>query len=78
MVIRPGDPPDGSTEKVKLDVPAARRLYADALAAAKTAGFVFAGLPVRLTPQDKLVHIVRESQNRALAGEGGETDGATT
>jgi CRISPR-associated protein Csb1 len=69
---------DGTTEKIKLDVPAGRRLYAEAVAAAKAAGFDFADVPVRLTPQDKLVHIVRESQNRALAGEGGETDGATT
>lgn len=66
---------DGSTTDVVLDLEGARALYAEALEAAGQAGFAFPAQPVRLVPQDKLVAIVRESQNRALAGEGGEPDG---
>jgi CRISPR-associated protein Csb1 len=45
-------------------------------AAAQSAGFALSAEPLRLTPQDKLVEIVRQSQKLALAGEGGEQDGA--
>jgi CRISPR-associated protein Csb1 len=67
---------DGGVEPVSIDRAAARRLYADACAAARDAGFALAREPIRLTPQDKLVAIVRRSQQLALAGEGGETDEA--
>lgn len=69
--------PDGSTTAVGLDLAGARALYAEALAAAAAAGFRFANGPVRLTPQDKLVKIVAESQRLALLGEGGEADEAS-
>src|SRR4051812_45173283 len=45
---------DGSSEAVEIDRGAARRLYADAYAAARDAGFAFAREPIRLVPQDKL------------------------
>ena len=54
----------------------AHALYRDAFAAAQSAGFAFSAEPLRLTPQDKLVEIVRQSQKLALAGEGGDQDGA--
>jgi CRISPR-associated protein Csb1 len=63
---------DGGVEPVSLDREAARRLYEDACAAARDAGFALAREPIRLTPQDKLVAIVKRSQQLALAGEGGE------
>jgi CRISPR-associated protein Csb1 len=44
-------------------------LYADAVAAARAVGFNMVSEPVRLLPQDKLIHIVRESMNKALADE---------
>ncbi len=65
---------DGASEPLTLDRAQARRLYEDAFAAARTAGFAPLGEPLRLTPQEKLVTIVRESQRLALAGEGGEAD----
>jgi CRISPR-associated protein Csb1 len=67
---------DGAIDRLEIDRPAARRLYADAFEAARGAGFHFSPEPVRLVPQDKLVEIVRRSQRLALAGEGGEADGA--
>jgi CRISPR-associated protein Csb1 len=66
--------PDGSAQSIVLDRAAVRALYAEALAAARTAGFAMNAEPVRLLPQDKLVHIVRESQRLALEGEGGEAE----
>ncbi len=62
---------DGSCEAVTIERKAIRALYQLALAAAKDAGFVFSTTPP-LTPQDKLVEIVRRSQELALHGEGGE------
>jgi CRISPR-associated protein Csb1 len=64
---------DGSVEKLTVDREGARRLYAEAYAAARGAGFMFPREPIQLTPQDKLVAIVRNSQRLALEGEGGET-----
>lgn len=64
--------PDGSTEAQTLDRATARALYEDAVEAANKAGFQLASEPIRLTPQDKLVEIVRQSQELALAGAGGE------
>lgn len=69
---------DGTTAAPFAVGPAeARALYAAALAAARAAGFRFRDGPLTLKPQPKLVHIVRESQRLALAGEGGEADGET-
>jgi CRISPR-associated protein Csb1 len=68
--------PDGATEPLALDLAGARTLYRDAYRAAQEAGFTLHGEPVRLLPQSKLVHIVRESQRLALEGEGGEADAA--
>ena len=53
---------DGAVDKIEVDREAAHALYAAALDAARNAGFNFAGEPIRLTPQDKLVEIVRRSQ----------------
>jgi CRISPR-associated protein Csb1 len=65
---------DGAAEPLTLDRARARTLYDDAFAAARRAGFAPIGEPLRLTPQEKLVTIVRKSQTLALAGEGGEAD----
>lgn len=64
--------PDGTTETMALGVQETRNLYAEAFDAAKSAGFKFADGPLRLTPQDKLVEIVRKSQELALQGKGGD------
>lgn len=68
---------DGSSEEIDLDRQAARSLYESAFEAAKNAGFALSAEPLRLTPQEKLVTIVRRSQERALAGTGGEADEET-
>jgi len=67
---------DGTPEPVEISRSAARTLYHAALTAAKDAGFAIFAEPLCLTPQDKLVEIVRQSQKLALAGEGGEQDEA--
>ena len=60
---------DGKARAIDLDLTAARdmhtRLYATT---ANSAGFELGGHTNRLQPQDKLVHIVRESQEKALGG----------
>jgi CRISPR-associated protein Csb1 len=66
--------PDGGTETIAIDRGAARALYKEAFEAARGAGFAFSAEPLRLTPQDKLVEIVRKSQELALSGEGGEVE----
>jgi CRISPR-associated protein Csb1 len=63
---------DGSTEAIELDLAGARALYADCVAAARKAGFTFSNAPLVLKPQAKLVKIVQQSRDLALAGEGGE------
>jgi CRISPR-associated protein Csb1 len=63
---------DGSLEAAEIDRGTARRLYSDGYAAARDAGFTFAHEPIRLVPQEKLVAIVKKSQQLALEGEGGE------
>jgi CRISPR-associated protein Csb1 len=60
---------DGKAEKIDIDVATARQLYKQAYKAAREAGFDLKADPVRLTPQDKLIHIVRESQRKALDDE---------
>jgi CRISPR-associated protein Csb1 len=66
---------DGSVERLEVGRDAARALYGAAHTAATKIGFKLPSEPVRLTPQDKLVEIVRRSQRLALAGEGGEANG---
>jgi CRISPR-associated protein Csb1 len=65
---------DGATVAISLDRAAAQTLYRDAFERAKKAGFELSGEPLRLTPQDKLVAIVRQSQELALSGVGGEEE----
>jgi CRISPR-associated protein Csb1 len=65
---------DGTTTPFDLTRDEAIALYAQALARAREAGFTLAAAPVGLTPQEKLVEIVRQSMNRALADQGGEAD----
>ena len=69
--------PDGAAEPIAIDRETARTLYKEAFKAAKTAKFNMPAEPLRLTPQDKLVDIVRQSQNLALSGEGGEEEEAS-
>jgi CRISPR-associated protein Csb1 len=63
---------DGSRDDLALSRDKVLALYSDAFDAAKAAGFDFSPEPIRLQPQDKLVAIVRTSQELALSGEGGE------
>jgi CRISPR-associated protein Csb1 len=65
---------DGSVDRAEVDRETARTTYAASLEAARKAGFKLAIEPIRLTPQEKLVDIVRRSQALALEGEGGEAD----
>jgi CRISPR-associated protein Csb1 len=67
---------DGTVESIVLDRAAARTLYDDAFKSAQKAGFNLSAEPIRLTPQAKLVEIVRESQRLALEGKGGDQDEA--
>lgn len=64
--------PDGTTEAIAIDRDAVRKLYDDAFEAARSAGFQLSAKPLLLTPQPKLVEIVRRSQELALRGAGGE------
>lgn len=68
--------PDGTTDPITLDRKAAHALYTAAFKSANDAGFELSAAPLVLTPQDKLVEIVRRSQELALAGAGGEEEGA--
>jgi len=68
--------PDGETDEIALDRAAARALYDAAFKVARDAGFALSAEPLRLTPQDKLVKIVRKSQELALSGAGGEGEEA--
>ena len=63
---------DGTINIVTVDRDAARRLYVEAFTAARDVGFELSREPIRLTPQEKLVEIVRRSQRLALEGEGGD------
>lgn len=67
---------DGRTEAIPLDIDAARSIHVAAYEAAQSAGFHLVSTPVVLTPQDKLVHIVRESQRKALEGNVGADEEA--
>lgn len=68
--------PDGTPIQVDITRENARALYDDALAAARRAGFALLDEPLRLIPQDKLVSIIRQSQEMALLGQGGEDEEA--
>ncbi|HEX6995503.1 MAG TPA: type I-U CRISPR-associated RAMP protein Csb1/Cas7u [Gammaproteobacteria bacterium] len=67
--------PDGSIEAISIDRSTVHRLYGEAVEAARSAGFNLSIEPLRLTPQPKLVEIVRKSQELALQGAGGEENG---
>ena len=69
--------PDGATETIAIDRATARTLYQEAFQTAQRAGFTLSAEPIRLKPQDKLVEIVRKSQELALSGEGGEEEEAS-
>ena len=62
--------PDGSTEPFRADRETAAALYRDAYRNAESAGFRFQSLT--LAPQPKLVEIIRQSREMALAGRGQE------
>lgn len=66
--------PDGKTEAIAMDRTTARTLYQKAFETAQEAGFDLSAQPLRLTPQDKLVEIVRRSQKLALSGADGDED----
>lgn len=66
---------DGNIRQIELDPEAARQVHEAAFEAARAAGFDLNPAPVMLKPQDKLVELVRLSQEKALADEGGEADG---
>ena len=66
--------PDGATEGIEINNETARTLYKSAFDNAQKAGFELPAEPLRLTPQPKLVDIVRRSQELALSGEGGEEE----
>lgn len=68
--------PDGATEAIAIDRASAHTTYQKAFENAQKAGFALSAQPLRLTPQDKLVEIVRKSQELALRGEGGEEEEA--
>ena len=65
---------DGGAEVCTLDRDAARQLYARAFRVARDVGFDLRGEPRVLVPTDDLVEIVRQSQDLALRGEGGEAE----
>jgi CRISPR-associated protein Csb1 len=67
---------DGSTETILIDRTQTRALYQAAYDAAQKAGFSLSSEPLRLTPQEKLVAIVKESQRLALESKGGDQDEA--
>lgn len=60
---------NGDTETFDLDLDAARDLYAEAVAAARAAGFVLDARPTRLTPNERLVELVQKSRAKAEAGQ---------
>ena len=63
---------DGSTTGAAFNREAAKNLYTEALQRARNAGFKLPAEPIKLQPQDKLVEIIRQSQNRALQGQADE------
>jgi len=68
--------PDGATDPIEISRQNARSLFEEAHEEAQSAGFSLLTEPLRLKPQEKLVEIVRESQELALALEGGDDNEA--
>lgn len=68
---------DGAVDPIDVTYDDAVRLYGEAISAARSAGFAIESKPIRLTPQKKLVYLVKQSRELALAGKGGETAEAT-
>jgi len=66
---------DGKVQPITLDLQTARTLHTAAYESAEAAGFALRAEPIVLKPQDKLVHIVRESQRKALEDAGGPDEG---
>lgn len=68
---------NGKATNIALSVEAARALHEEAFEKAKKAGFERLNSdPVKLQPQDKLLEIIRRSQEKAMADEGGEAEDA--
>ena len=67
-------PQRGEREPIAVDAASAEGLYREAYARAQSEGFTFRWLT--LEPQEKLIHIVRESQRLALERRGDDDDGA--
>lgn len=65
---------DGSPQEVEIDPEEAFNLHEAAFEAARKVGFDLVREPIVLKPQEKLVELVRLSQQKALADEGGEAD----
>jgi CRISPR-associated protein Csb1 len=63
---------DGGRDDVPVDYDAAIKLYHEAVEAARLAGFKLDKAPLLLVPQEKLVNLVKQSRELALAGKGGE------
>ncbi len=63
---------DGATAGVTLDRATAKTIYTAALQHAQKAGFNLSAAPIRLQPQDKLIDIIRQSQQLALQGQAGD------
>ena len=66
--------PDGAVQEVEFTRDWALTLYSDSIEVARNVGFDFPLEPIRLFPQPKLVEIVRQSQELALQGQGGEAE----
>lgn len=66
---------DGKATAVSLSVDAARALHEEAFAKAKAAGFKLDPAPVKLVPQEKLLEIIKRSQDKAMRDEGGGENG---
>lgn len=64
--------PDGSYDALQIDHESALELYGQAYSNADSVGFEFQSLS--LTPQDKLVKIIQESQKRAIEGHDDDDD----
>lgn len=65
---------DGTTREIEIDPEGAFDLHEAAFEAARKVGFDLVPEPIVLKPQEKLVELVRLSQQKALADEGGEAD----
>lgn len=68
---------DGSAEAIVMDYDQAILLYNASVAKARNVGFNIADQPTELRPQAKLVCLVEQSRELALAGKGGEAAEAT-